>query len=401
MDRRLPEAIEGVMIVHCRNLKGAGMCGESDIRGGAKTHAVVCGEGIEFYRTALLAGRAPRTDAPGCVVTFGLVAPAVDDPESLVPIPPSVATAALAHPMERLILEQRQALAAVQASMSQAESVYRTARRMESESSQRLTPAPAITAALDEAIRGTRNELLTAHPGGRRPEEVLLKALPRTLEAHRKGVKQRTLYQHTVRAHGPTLDYIKQVTDLGVEVRTVDEVFDRMIICDRALAFIPDMGKDHGTHALKVTDPGVVHFLVSAFEYAWERAKPVVYEHDQQRPRSSPTRPGCTCCASWSTATPTRPSPAGWASAPGPSPATSRRSATCSAATAAPNSPISPPRAACWRTGRRPIATASGRVDDRSAAYGRAGRARATRTEAAGPPRDGTVGVQATRTRRK
>lgn len=284
MDRRLPEAIEGVMIVHCRNLKGAGMCGESDIRGGAKTHAVVCGEGIEFYRTALLAGRAPRTDAPGCVVAFGLVAPAVDDPESLVPIPPSVATAALAHPLERLILEQRQALAAVQASMSQAESVYRTARRMESESSQRLTPAPAITAALDEAIRGTRNELLTAHPGGRRPEEVLLKALPRTLEAHRKGVKQRTLYQHTVRAHGPTLDYIKQVTDLGVEVRTVDEVFDRMIICDRALAFIPDMGKDHGTHALKVTDPGVVHFLVSAFEYAWERAKPVVYEHDQQRP---------------------------------------------------------------------------------------------------------------------
>ncbi|GHE58368.1 helix-turn-helix domain-containing protein [Streptomyces capitiformicae] len=44
------------------------------------------------------------------------------------------------------------------------------------------------------------------------------------------------------------------------------------------------MGKDHGTHALKVTDPGVVHFLVSAFEYAWERARPVVQEHDQQRP---------------------------------------------------------------------------------------------------------------------
>ncbi|MBZ3900919.1 MULTISPECIES: LuxR C-terminal-related transcriptional regulator [Streptomyces] len=260
------------------------MCGESDIGGGAETRGEVCGEGIEFYRTALSAGRVPRAEAPACVSAFGLVVPAVDDPETLVPIPPSVASAALAHPLERLILDQQQALAAVRASMSQAESVYRAARRLESESSQRLTPAPAITAALDEAIRGTRNELLTAHPGGRRPEEVLVKALPRTLEAHRKGVKQRTLYQHTVRAHGPTLDYIKQVTELGVEVRTVDEVFDRMIICDRAVAFIPDMGKDHGTHALKVTDPGVVHFLVSAFEYAWERAKPVVYEHDQQRP---------------------------------------------------------------------------------------------------------------------
>ncbi|MFJ7045279.1 LuxR C-terminal-related transcriptional regulator [Streptomyces sp. NPDC101112] len=260
------------------------MCGDADIRGGAETPAEVCGAGLEFYRTALLEGRAPVAQAPDCVREFGLVAAAVDDAEALVPVPPSVATAALAHPLERLILEQRQALASVRASMSQAESVYRTARRDENESSQRLTPAPVITAALDEAIEATRHELLTAHPGGRRPEEVLVKSLPRTLTAHRKGVKQRTLYQHTIRAHGPTLDYIKQVTELGVEVRTVDEVFDRMIICDRAVAFIPDMGKDHGTHALKVTDPGVVHFLVSAFEYAWERAKPVVYEHDQQRP---------------------------------------------------------------------------------------------------------------------
>lgn len=260
------------------------MCGDTDIRGATEAPSEVCGAGLEFYRTALLEGRAPGPDAPMCVREFGLVAPAVDDPEVMVPIPPSVATAALAHPVERLILEQQQALASVRASMSQAESVYRTARRKENESSQRLTPAPVITAALDEAIAGTKHELLTAHPGGRRPEEVLVKALPRTLAAHRKGVKQRTLYQHTIRAHGPTLDYIKQVTELGVEVRTVDEVFDRMIICDRAVAFIPDMGKDHGTHALKVTDPGVVHFLVSAFEYAWERAKPVVYEQDQQRP---------------------------------------------------------------------------------------------------------------------
>ncbi|MEU6800649.1 helix-turn-helix transcriptional regulator [Streptomyces neyagawaensis] len=260
------------------------MCGDTDRRGGAETPAEVCGAGLEFYRTALLEGRAPAAQAPDCVREFGLVAAAVDDAGALVPVPPSVATAALAHPLERLILEQRQALASVRASMSQAESVYRTARRDENESSQRLTPAPVITAALDEAIEATRHELLTAHPGGRRPEEVLVKALPRTLTAHGKGVKQRTLYQHTIRAHGPTLDYIKQVTELGVEVRTVDEVFDRMIICDRAVAFIPDMGKDHGTHALKVTDPGVVHFLVSAFEYAWERAKPVVYEHDQQRP---------------------------------------------------------------------------------------------------------------------
>ncbi|MFF4484889.1 LuxR C-terminal-related transcriptional regulator [Streptomyces sp. NPDC001544] len=207
------------------------------------------------------------------------------DRRSVVPVPPEVAAAALTHPLEQRILEQQQAVAAVHETMAQVESVYRDMRRQDNGAVQRLTGASLITAAIDDAARSAQHESLTAHPGGGRPEHLLVEALPIALAARERGVKQRTLYQHTVRSHGPTLDYIKAVTEVGVQVRTVDEVFDRLLIYDRSVAFIPDKEKEHRNHALRVTDVGVVQFLVSAFEHTWERAEPVVYEQDQQRPR--------------------------------------------------------------------------------------------------------------------
>ncbi|WP_371616704.1 LuxR C-terminal-related transcriptional regulator [Streptomyces sp. NBC_00454] len=251
----------------------------------SRSSGEVCDEGVEYYRAAVQKGRAARADAPRCLLELGLLAPAMDDPDSLIPIPPAVATATLAHPVELRILEQQRELAAQRALLSRMEGVYRDVRSDGSEAVQRLTRAPVIAAAVENAVQSAETELLTAHPGGGRPEEVLAQSLKNTLEACRRGVRQRTLYQHTVRTHGPTLDYIKAVTDVGVEVRTVNEVFDRLIICDRSVAFIPDKEREHRDHALKVTDPGIVYFLVSVFEHAWDRAEPIVYEPDQHRPK--------------------------------------------------------------------------------------------------------------------
>ena len=260
------------------------MCDRTD-RGGSGAPAELCSEGIEFYRTVVLRGRAARRDAPECLSALGLLAAAVDDPEAVVAVPPEVATAALLHPMEQRILKQQQAMTAAQRVMSRVDSVYRDLRREESDVVQRLTGASVITAAIEEASRSARREVITAHPGGGRPEHLLEASLPRALERHERGVRQRTLYQHTVRAHAPTLDYIKSVTQMGVEIRTVDEVFDRMLIYDRSVAFIPDQDKEHrDEHALRVTHPGVVQFLISVFDHAWERGRPVVYEEDHHRP---------------------------------------------------------------------------------------------------------------------
>ncbi|MFI8511292.1 LuxR C-terminal-related transcriptional regulator [Streptomyces sp. NPDC085460] len=249
----------------------------------APLHTGVCPEGLAFYEAALTAGSA-QGEAPACLTALGLMMPAPDAADTLVPVPPEVATAALAHPVERAIIEQQQALSSMRTVMAQVESVYRSTRRDTSVALQRLNGPAVISAALEEAAQSCKREVLTAQPGGGRPAEILEEALPRALEARDRGVDQRTLYQHTVRAHGPTLDYIKRVTQAGVEVRTIDEVFERLIIYDRSLAFIPDSQGARHTSAVMIRDTAVVRYLASVLDHAWERAEPVTYRSDHQRP---------------------------------------------------------------------------------------------------------------------
>ena len=62
------------------------------------------------------------------------------------------------------------------------------------------------------------------------------------------------------------------MTDLGGEVRTLDEFFNRMIVIDRRVALIPST-HDLGT-ALAVQEPAIVASLVDVFMRSWERARP-------------------------------------------------------------------------------------------------------------------------------
>jgi len=87
-----------------------------------------------------------------------------------------------------------------------------------------------------------------------------------------RGVKMRTLYQHSARRHAVTRTYVADVSGHGAEVRTLDEFFNRMIVIDRRLAIIP--GAADLTVAMAIREPGLVAYLVDVFERAWERARP-------------------------------------------------------------------------------------------------------------------------------
>ncbi|WP_307790894.1 helix-turn-helix transcriptional regulator [Streptomyces actuosus] len=140
-----------------------------------------------------------------------------------------------------------------------------------------------IGEALRLAVASCEEELLTAQPGGGRAPELLAEALPRDLDVLRRGVRQRTLYQHSVRSHQPTLTYIERVLAEGAQVRTLEEIFERVIICDRSLAFIPG-SPERKTAALAIRHTGVVEFLVKVFEHMWDRAQPVSITMGQHRP---------------------------------------------------------------------------------------------------------------------
>ncbi|WEH39170.1 hypothetical protein [Streptomyces sp. AM 2-1-1] len=134
-----------------------------------------------------------------------------------------------------------------------------------------LNGLPEINRAIQNELDGAREEILTAQPDGSRPEAVLRGALDSVSRRLAAGVAMRTLYQHSTRFDEPTKKYVRAVTALGAQVRTLPEFFDRLIMIDRTVAFIP--GNRDRTTAVIVREPAVVGFLADVFVRQWDRAE--------------------------------------------------------------------------------------------------------------------------------
>ncbi|MEU2428489.1 helix-turn-helix transcriptional regulator [Streptomyces sp. NPDC007861] len=124
-----------------------------------------------------------------------------------------------------------------------------------------------------------REEALTSQPGGARMEEVLAEGMDRTTKLLGRGVRMRTLYQHTARFSPATVSYVSQVAPLGAQVRTLAGGFPRCIVFDREIAILPLL--DGSTGAAIVRDPYVVSFMAEAFDRAWNAASEFSPEDDR------------------------------------------------------------------------------------------------------------------------
>ena len=133
-----------------------------------------------------------------------------------------------------------------------------------------LRGLPNINRFLTAAVGDAEFELLTAQPDGARPAALLEEAIDRDRRALARGVKMRTLYQHSARRSVATREYVEEVMKVGAEVRTLDEFFNRLIVVDRRLAIVP--GAEGAHVAIAIHDPSLVAYLVDMFERYWERA---------------------------------------------------------------------------------------------------------------------------------
>jgi hypothetical protein len=129
----------------------------------------------------------------------------------------------------------------------------------------------AIGAFLVSSVADAEKELLTAQPQGLRDGATLDAAARRDKAALERGVKMRILYQHSARRSSVTSRYVATVTQLGAEVRTLDEFFNRIIVIDRRIAVIPGAGGP--ATALVIREPNLLAYLVDIFERTWERAR--------------------------------------------------------------------------------------------------------------------------------
>ncbi|WP_317444515.1 helix-turn-helix transcriptional regulator [Streptomyces collinus] len=243
---------------------------------GTHQHAVtdLCEEGAQLYASALSTGRIARAeigDAP-CLLEFALLHPDPDDEKWLRPVPPAVALAQRLHPLEREILDRRRF------------SIELTESFEPFMALSALAPAPThaitvlegsdrINAALNLATAECRHEVLTVQPGGGRSEQILKQALERDRPLMERGVSMRTLYQHTVRHSLGTMAYVDVMSRGKVEIRTLEELIGRLIICDATVAFVP--AHDDQQVALELRHPGLVKYLIKVFEHLWRRATPL------------------------------------------------------------------------------------------------------------------------------
>jgi DNA-binding CsgD family transcriptional regulator len=216
-----------------------------------------------------------RTDVESapCLIDLALLHLDPDDGEWMRPVPPSLALAQRLNPIERSITEQRRQSVALAELFEPFMDI----------SAQQTTPAHSITvlegldhinAALDLATAQCHTEVLTVQPSShRRPEKRLLEGLERDRPLIERGVRIRTLYQHTARYSPDRIAYADQFADGKVEYRTIDELVERLIICDETVAFIPV--REDRQVALELRHPGLVQYLVRVFEFIWNRAVPL------------------------------------------------------------------------------------------------------------------------------
>ena len=213
---------------------------------------------------------APERPAYDLLIGLGLLAPDGSG-EQLVPVDPSAVQSRVVAPMG----QQGAELLAESASWAQA---FGTLGQL-----WRRTPRPtqgpfteirgeAINPFIASAVADAEEELITAQPQTGRDAATLAWAAERDVQALDRGVRMRTLYQHSARRSTITHKYVATVTERGAEVRTLDEFFNRLIVIDRQLAIIP--GKQGLAVAIAVREPAMVAYLVDMFERHWERGRP-------------------------------------------------------------------------------------------------------------------------------
>ncbi|MDT7846207.1 helix-turn-helix transcriptional regulator [Streptomyces justiciae] len=239
--------------------------------------ADLCAEGARLYASALGSGRILRDEvepAP-CLLEFALLHPDPDDPSWLRPVPPSIVLAQQLHPLEREIQDRRR----LSLNLSETFEPFLAISAQKPATTHAITVlegSARINAALDVATAEARVEVLTVQPGGSRPEDKLSQALARSKPLIERGISLRTLYQHTVRYSQGTFAYVDGMAGAKVEIRTLEELIERLIIFDQTVAFIP--AQDDRQVALELRHPGLVQYLIRVFEQLWQRATPLMEE---------------------------------------------------------------------------------------------------------------------------
>jgi DNA-binding CsgD family transcriptional regulator len=132
-----------------------------------------------------------------------------------------------------------------------------------------------INEVISHAMADASVESLTVQPHvshTRSHPELHARALARDQALLDRGGRIRALYQHTLR-HAPTVRARYERLRGDVEARTLNEVTERLLVFDRAVAFIPASGDR--VLALEIRHPVIAGHLAMVFDHLWHLATPM------------------------------------------------------------------------------------------------------------------------------
>lgn len=232
-------------------------------------------------RLALDADRARET--VDRLIELRLLKRSATRPGMLVAGLPEATAAALLDPIVRELQERGRQVAAVRERLTAFQQVYQHVRSstQHPDGVRVLTDVDSVRAAITDLAAGAEHEILTSQPGGARKEDVLKESLAKTESVLRRGVRMRTLYQHTAQFSTVTVEYVAHVSGLGAETRTLGDGFMRMLAFDQSAAIIAL--RDNEAGGLLLSDPSLVDFAIAAFERAWTSAIPFPENYSQER----------------------------------------------------------------------------------------------------------------------
>ncbi|MHA4819030.1 helix-turn-helix transcriptional regulator, partial [Streptomyces aculeolatus] len=241
----------------------------------------LCAPGRKLYALALRSGRISHEAAASapCLLDLDLLHSEPGDTDWLVPTPPTQALAGLIEPLEQELSEYRLFVTTLADTVEHLTSTDPDAPEDPTTAAFTVwTGKERINAALMRALEDCTEQFLAIQPASGRTNwnPTTMRSTARLVRRmSERGVSQRTLYNHTYRHHPAQLAYLDELSDTGLEVRTLEEMPERLLIVDRDIAFVP--AQPSREVAMEIRHPGLVWFLRALFEHFWELGVP--WEH--------------------------------------------------------------------------------------------------------------------------
>ncbi|MEU7555846.1 helix-turn-helix transcriptional regulator [Streptomyces sp. NPDC044571] len=198
-------------------------------------------------------------------------------------VSPEVGLGVLLNRNELELSAKQRQLEAARASVAALVSQF-SSRQHAPEVVQQLFGLETVRRRLEQLAETARTECLSFFPGGAQKPDVMESSKPLDQMALERGVVLRTLYQDSFRKDPDTFEYVRWLSSLGGETRTVPTLPMLMVIVDREVALVPIDPEDGRQGALEIRSRGVVEALRVLFTRFWDSGLPW---HEQDNPDST------------------------------------------------------------------------------------------------------------------